>query len=473
MHKLSLKSSVLIGACAISLLAMANSSFAQKDSVTLDYFSDIGFGEGVAVVQHPAGEYRNGKTYVSFQGPEEDPYVASYDHKSGEWKGPYRAGISELGKTAEALKNKPDSHGKPTMLIDKLGYIHIFYGGHGGWKNRGKNPLGDSHSGSNKHAVSLRPYDVSAWQDLDNISPNGTYNQVIMMDNGDIYLFYRHGAHRSNWVYQKSTDNGRTFEAPISFLKTRRRSDVAANDSWYAWAAPGKNGDIIISYDYHFCWDREAAPDERGHHGERHNVYYMVFNPEKNSWRNIKGQDVAIPVTRDVADEMTKIFESDELWSFNQSSALDAEGNPHIGIAMGPDSGVRHGGPKSMRHFRWTGSQWVGGHDAGMPDGRGDIQPVSADKVSFLISSRDKKGFGNVSWWDSVDGGENFKRGKTLFQKKGRNFSTSAFVKNAHPDARIIVAENAPRDSKFRNMYLIGDKGAVKRKVVIKPKSVN
>ena len=88
-------------------------------------FADNGFGEGVAVVQHPAGEYFNGKTYVSYQGPLEDPFVAAYDHATDSWEGPYQAGVSQLGKGPE-YADKIDSHGKPTMLIDDAGYIHIF-----------------------------------------------------------------------------------------------------------------------------------------------------------------------------------------------------------------------------------------------------------------------------------------------------------------------------------------------------------
>jgi len=34
---------------------------------------------------------------------------------------------------------------------------------------------------------------------LDNVDPFGTYSQFVKMDDGDIYLFYRHGSHRSDW----------------------------------------------------------------------------------------------------------------------------------------------------------------------------------------------------------------------------------------------------------------------------------
>ena len=34
--------------------------------------------------------------------------------------------------------------------------------------------------------------------------------------------------------------------------------------------------------------------------------------------------------------------------------------------------------------------------------------------------------------------------------------AASAFIRNAHPDARMIIAEN-PEKSEWRRMYLVGD----------------
>ena len=448
---------LLAGVAPISVRAGAKSNDPSK------HFAGNGFGEGVAVVQHPAGEFHMGKTYVSYQGPLEDPYVASYDHESGTWEGPYQAGVSQLGKGPE-FANKIDSHGKPTMLIDDAGYIHIFYGGHGGSKTNGlTNTLGGAHAGDNRHAVSKRPLDISEWEDLNNISPFGTYNQAIKMDNGDIYLFYRHGAHRSNWVYQKSTDNGRTFAEPVSFLQRNRRTDIEATDSWYPYLTRGNGDDIICSFDYHVC--RDSWPG-RPHEGERHNLYYMTFNTADGTWRNVRGEELPMPLDRETADAKAMVFQDDEVWTFNQSATLDDKGFPHIGIAMGFDTGARHGGPKAMRHFRWTGQQWTGGINRGLPVARGDLSAQTQDKVRFLLAWNDPDGavrVGKISWWESEDGGATFALGKTLLERRGKAFATSAFIRNAHPDARVIVAESAPRGSKMRPMYLVGDKGPIAR----------
>jgi hypothetical protein len=114
-----------------------------------------------------------------------------------------------------------DGHGRPSIVVDDRGYIHLAYGGHGGHRGLGVNPLGTNGRGEQTHVVSTKPMDITAWRKVENISPFGTYSQFVKSDNGDLYLFYRHGTHKSDWVYQRSSDDGRTFKKPVirrSFL---------------------------------------------------------------------------------------------------------------------------------------------------------------------------------------------------------------------------------------------------------------
>ncbi|MEX0330988.1 MAG: BNR-4 repeat-containing protein [Puniceicoccaceae bacterium] len=428
----------------------------------VDHFADNAFGNPLAIVQHPAGIHHEGITYVSYQGPLEDPYVASYNHETGQWKGPFKAGTSAMGKDPD---RKTDNHGKPTILIDDLGYIHVFFGGHGGIPAiHGDNPLGNHHYGENKHAVSKRPLDITEWEELDTITPFGTYNQAIKMDNGDIYLFYRHGAHRSDWVYQKSTDHGRTFDPPVSFLKHKRRNDLAAVDSWYMWATRGEGNDIIVSYDYHLCWDADGAPDERGHTTERHDVYFMIFDTATGIWRNIEGEELAMPIIREYADEITLVARTGERWTFNGSTHLDSEGHPHIAMNIGEDIGLKTGGPKQTSHYRWTGSEWIGGNavNSEVEESRGDFLVGSPGDIQFLLGYRGASGDGVVAWWRSTDGGKTFNKGEELLRRENAGWAVTSLIKNAHPDARVIVAEKPP-GTDWRRVYLLGDKGPVQR----------
>ena len=371
---------------------------------------------------------------LSYQGPLEDPYVAAYNHKTKTWVGPFKAGTSLMGKTPG---KKIDNHGKPTLVVDKEGYIHIVFGGHGGTPDIGKNPLGNYHNGKQMHVVSKNPLDISSWEVLDNISPFGTYSQFIKMDNGDLYLFYRHGAHRSNRVYQKSVDNGRTFSAPVSYLKTKQiegtKEHPVIYDSWYTHYSRGQNNDVIVSYNYHVC----KGPK---HDGERQNVYYMRFDTDKNEWYNVKGDKLTLPITKEQADNLTLVYDTGDLWTHNGIVRLDDEGNPHITSYEGKHEGLKHGGEKSIVHYYWSGNEWVRTKSSGLP----------------VVAKGEM-----VALWKSTNGGKSFTKKEILLQAENKNFDLSNFIRNANPDAKIIVA--AKDKNANGKVYLVGENGALRR----------
>jgi hypothetical protein len=304
--------------------------------------------------------------------------------------------------------------------------------------------------------VSKNPLDISSWEALDNIPPFGTYNQFVKMDNGDLYLFYRHGAHRSNWVYQKSNDNGRTFAAPVSVLKTKPRTDMAAHDAWYAWFLKGHGDEIIAGYNYHLC------KEEVDHDGERHNGYYMVMDTKDHVWRNVKGQKLDAPVTKEQSDTMTLVVDTGDSWTVRGTAALDAAGYPHVTFTIGEHMGLRHGGPKQMNHFRWTGKKWTEGGSPDLPVAVGDMIVASPMEVNLLLGGKNEEGAGEVAWWRSTDGGERFVRDEPLLSLKKTGVSVTSLIRNAHPDARMIVA-GKKGSSDFCKMYLVGDQGPVQR----------
>lgn len=432
-----------------------------EDLGMVDYFTDNGFGNAVAIVQHPAGVYHNGITYVAYQGPFEDPYVASYNHKTKEWKGPFKAGISTMGKDPNR-KKKIDNHGKPGIIIDDAGYIHIAFGGHGGTPADGDNLLGNYHYGRNLHAVSKKPLDISVWETLDNISVFGTYSQIIKMDNGDIYLFYRHGAHRSNWVYQKSTDNGNTFGEPISFLKHKRRTDAQAEDSWYPWVSRGNGDDIIVAFDYHICRDRNNTQDERGHIPERHNLYYMVFDTKSGQWKNVKNEPLVMPLTKEMADAKTLVSQIADDWTFQGVTDVDSNGNAYVGVQVGPEIGANRSGPKRIQLFKWDGKEWLQSNTDNLPKGDADIEALSSNHVNIYLEGKTTDDVTEISRWRSSDDGKLFKKDKMFLQRKNSGFVISSIIDNPHPDARMVVGEKE-KGTYFRKMYLIGDNGPIKR----------
>jgi hypothetical protein len=306
-----------------------------------------------------------------------------------------------------------------------------------------------------KHVVSKKPYDISSWEQLGNIPPFGTYTQFEKMDNGDLYLFYRHGAHRSDWVYQKSMDKGRTFAEPISIAKTKVRTDTGYHDSdaWYGLFKKGPNNQILATFNHHIC------KGENRHDGKRHNAYYMVMDTTDHLWRNAAGKVLATPITKENADVHSIVANNDNAWAYRGDVAMDSAGNPHITQYVGEENFQRKGGAKQIRHYRWTGAQWTQQGSRDLPTTKANLVVSSPNKIDLLTSKRDKGG-GIVYWWHSVDCGENFKTGETFFELKGQRPLVSSFIRNAHPDAQFMVAGKTAK-SDYSPLYLIGESGPV------------
>ncbi|WP_248722421.1 BNR-4 repeat-containing protein [Seonamhaeicola sp. ML3] len=436
------------------LLFIINHVSCQSEQEHVDYLANNAFGNPIV---GNAGEYYKGITYITYQGEKEDPYVAAYDHKSKKWMGPYKAGTSVLGKTNS---KKIDNHGRPTLVVDNEGYIHVAFGGHGGTRALGENTLGNYNGGKQIHVKSKKPMDISGWEEVDNVSPFGTYSQFLKMANGDIYLFYRHGAHRSNWVYQVSKDNGLTFSPEVSFLKAKPVLDDSktpnAWDSWYVDLKVGTDNEILVSYNYHLCRNINNV-----HIGERHHCYYMVFDTVKNEWRNVKGNILKIPLTKEYADNMTLAVNTGDRWNHLGKVGLKHYGYPHISWYEGDDNGSRHGGPKQLTSYQWNGEKWIGGNTNLPEEARGEMQIDKNNIVNYLLSSNDKT-MGEIAWWKSDTSLRDFKKTDLFYTKEGSKFLLSKFIRNAHKDASIIATQKI-KGTNYSKVYLLGENGPVTR----------
>ncbi|MSU66436.1 MAG: hypothetical protein EXS38_10115 [Opitutus sp.] len=421
-------------------------------AANVDHFTDNGYGNPVSTLQHPAAEHFNGVTYVAYSGPHEDPYVAAYDHAAGKWIGPVQAGVNPMGKSPDQVDpGELDNHGRPALIVDRQGYLHLIFGAHGGEPSAGLNQFGMAGKGRFTHVVSQKPGDITAWKTLDNVSPFGTYSQWVKMANGDLYLFYRHGSHRSDWVYQKSVDDGRSFAPEVSVLKHKVSADkVTVVDSWYAWFDNGQGNTITASYVYHPC----ASP---GHNAHRNNTYYMLMDGRDDSWTNVQGERATLPVTKESADKLTLIQATGKEKSNHGTCHIDADGRPHLFFHF------PHG---EARYYRWDGKAWQKPTTVADASGRahdGDFIIDSPLKVRMLMD-QNVAGTGSVGWWNTADGGRTWAKGENVYSLKDTGFEVTALVRNAHPDARMLVAGKlANQEHLYHHMYLLGDHGPVGR----------
>jgi len=433
-----------------------------SSAADVDYFTDNGLDNAVASIQYPSAEQFNGKTYIAYQGPHEDPYVCLYDHTKQVWQGPVKAGVSWLGLTPDPTDHKDiDNHGKPALFVDSKGYVHVVFGGHGGLPMLGENLYGTPGSGRQIHAVTKNPEDISSWEVLDNIDPFGTYDQIVKMGNGDIYLFYRHGSHRSDWVYQKSVDDGRTFAAPVSVIKHKpQQSDPNTHDAWYAWFCEGKDDTIIVQYIYHPCLIEN-------HNKQRVNVYYMKLNCRDGSCENAAGTSLTLPVTKEAADRLTLVHNSGTTKVNHGICRVDETGTPHMFFRSSEGS---------VRYTRWLGNGWQKPTPVTVPESKGQDgdMVVESPMVIWLILKGSRVGGGTeVCWWKTTDGGLSWNRESTLIASPDKGYGLSALVRNPFvlgrsdsPLARgqfIVEEDDYASSAVYRKLRFWGGTGFVGR----------
>ena len=420
-----------------------------SETVTLEYFAENGYDKPVKAMQHPCAEYYKGVTTIAYQGPHEDPYVCAYDHTADQWTGPVKAGVSLLGDKYPPGKPDVDNHGRPALIVDNQGYIHLVFGGHGGHRGLGENPLGAVGSGRQTHVVSKHPQDISEWQQLDNISPFGTYSQFVKMDNGNIYLFYRHGSWRSDWVMQKSTDNGRTFTPPRSILKHKQRKDNPnIYDTWYAWFRKGRGETIHALINYHLC-------RVKGHTSERYNIYYMQMHADSEIWRTVTGEPLTLPVSKEQADKKILVFNTGNEQTRIRTCNADINDDPHLLFLKSGE----------FCYSRWLGSGWQDpvtvSNDYEVDFG--DLEVDSPRRARVILAETDSQE-SRICWWFTKNGGQSWKKEVCLMRRPHARFDISAIILNAHPDALLVAAEkNERKAGLLRRLYLLGDRGLVRR----------
>ena len=83
----------------------------------------------------------------------------------------------------------------------------------------------------------------------------------------------------------------------------------------------------------------------------------------------------------------------------------------------------------------------------------------SPQQIRMLLS-----GGGEVCWWKTTDGGLTWGKGSCLISSPNAHYRVTAFVRNAHPDGRMVVSEhNRTQNHLYRKLYLLGDSGTVGR----------
>ncbi|WP_264556862.1 BNR repeat-containing protein [Halocatena marina] len=440
----------------------ATSAHKQPDSEQ-DYITNTASDHPTSGGSTPTAHYYNGSTYFTYLGGCDDyfdPFAMSYDHATGTVNGPVHIGDNPLADVE-------DGHSVPAIIVDDDGYIHVIYGGHGHYRGR------------QTHAVSRTPEDISSWEILDNIDPETTYPSFIKKRDGTLYLFYRAGNHRDDWVYVTSTDNGRTFSDPTAFASAGNRRhglyghDVSYEDSWYLSFYKGRNGSIHVTGLYHACHDSYSYPlenmPEPRHGYNRFGTYYLRMNPDE-TWENAAGESIDVPFDKTLADEKLRLYDTGpdyvlaaprmgyhDVGGSNSNTAHGVYDTPHLVFP------TRNGMSGGFTFARWGGDSWEI-HEEGTPWGPmfmkspQDIRIYQSDRVAWGGPVNDSEP--DSGEYRSTDGGETWERVGDV-QNDQLHQQTVAY--NYHNDAKVMALNYSDdRAKNAQRIYLYGDSGFVR-----------
>ncbi len=443
-----------------------------------DHFAEDGGIAATSGLINPSAWHREGKTYVVYQGKMNAPTITSYDHrkpKGERWAPNVKVGVNPLGNT--------DTHGTPSMLIDKLGYIHVFFG---------------SHGRRQMYSRSQRPYDITEWDKMPPVSLQMTYPCGAMLDNGAMVLIGRAGAHVSPWVELTSSDSGKTWseERPIVDFRPH---------ALYGTVKSGVDGKTV-----HFTWSLQAKGDllkgtsterfsiGRGKYGygntvidNRHHCFYMRRD-QNGRWCNIQGEPLQTPIDMKTAYQKCLVYRGD--WPLHGqfgTMGIDKDDKPHIVFLAGKmpaDKAKWHTNnvDYTYNYARWDSKRWVLNNitttDSIWDNGQAVFPEPNGLVNVYLVArgSRTDEGRlttkgrigGNIEQWRSEDHGKTWKKIKDVitYTKTGRRlFNCPHSVVNAHPDARVIFSTWST-DEYFQQgdftqlVYLFGDSGFCSRR---------
>jgi len=251
-----------------------------------NYFVSNADKRGTHDLINPCAEYSSisNCTYIVYSGLNQDPYIVKYNHSTGLWSDSFRVGINPL---------EDDDHGHPSMVIDKNGYIHVFYG---------------CHNTAIKHKVSSKPYMIDSWNYSSNIIGAHTYPIPKLIDD-DIYLLCK-GSDYDIYLYNLSNS---------SFFGKKIIGFPSGNWVYIKSLEKDSKNNLHISFNYYNKIKKN-----------RYDIYHAIYNLKNNSLTNITGFNLGENINFSEAERYCRAYNSGLESCYNPTMHLDSNDNPYI-----------------------------------------------------------------------------------------------------------------------------------------------
>ena len=355
--------------------------------------------------------------------------VSYFDHATGQVARP----------TVLLDKKTDDAHDNPVINIDDKGYIWIFSSSHG----RGR-PSYISRS--------VKPYDIDAFQLM--WTGNFSYPQPIYYP-GKGFLFIH------TW-YVKGRGNYCMTSNPEGTVWSERRQTAYFGDGHYQISGTWKSRKTGIAFDMH--------PKGKGLNW-RTNLYYMESDDFGQTWKNVQGEILELPLTNKVNAAAVLEYESQGRNVYIKEVQFDEEGRPIILfiLSKGYESGPENG-PREWRIVRWDGSRWVERFTGICSGNNYDFGPLYIESESaWRIIAPTQLGpqpynpGGEIALWVSKDLGVTWTMTRQMTKNSVMNHTFVRRPVNARPDFYGFWADGHGRQPSTSFLYFCNREGDVFR----------
>lgn len=336
-------------------------------------------------------------------------------------------------------KKTDDAHDNPVINIDDNGYIWIFSSSHG----RGR-PSYISRS--------IKPYDIDAFQLM--WTGNFSYPQPIYYP-GKGFLFIH------TW-YVKGRGNYIMTSNPDGTVWSERRQTAYFGDGHYQISGTWKSRKTGVAFDMH--------PKGKGLNW-RTNLYYMETDDFGQTWKNVQGEVLDLPVTNTVNAAAVLEYESQGRNVYIKEVQFDEQGHPIILfiLSKGYESGPENG-PREWRIVRWDGSRWVERFTGICSGNNYDFGPLYIESESVWriigptqLGPQPYNPGGEIGLWVSKDRGETWTLTRQMTKNSAMNHTFVRRPVNARPEFYGFWADGHGRQPSTSSLYFCNREGDVFR----------
>lgn len=323
-----------------------------------------------------------------------------------------------------------DPHDNPSLAIDGEGHLWVFVSG------RARQRPGLIYR-------SVLPYSTEAFELVG--QREFTYPQPRWIDgHGFLFLFTKYTAGRE--LYFSTSPDGRTWTPDTKF----------AGMGGHYQTSHLRGQRVITAFNMH----------PGGNVDKRTNLYFLQTDDFGQTWRNVRGEEVALPLSEVDNPALVHDYRSEKRNVYIHDLDLDAAGTPVI--LYSTSSGHQPGPPSEPRWWtiaRWRDSQWeftqIAPANHNYTTGSLVIDDDGTWRVigPFLPGPQPLGAGGELACWTSRNAGRTWEQGCQITRGSPRNHNYVRRPIAAHADFYAFWADGDTEQFSPSKLYFTNKAG--------------